>query len=47
VIFDSLLIDGIGDWRLEAGTTPSSRAITNQQSAITNESRIKDHQIFN
>jgi hypothetical protein len=49
VILDSLLIGGIDGWRLTASRRYAikARQSRNQQSAITNESTIKDHQIFN
>jgi hypothetical protein len=49
VILDSLLIDGVDDLRLKAsrGYAINARQSRNQQSAITNESTIKDHQLFN
>jgi len=49
VILDLLLIDVIDDLRLTASRGDATNALQsrNQQSAITNESTIKDQQIFN
>jgi hypothetical protein len=50
MILESLVIDGIVDWRLRGRSGGTCHAalpspITNQQSPITNESTIKDRQI--